>query len=83
MAKKVKRASKAKTVKVFYGTNDFAGTFTGKTVAEVYDGTQGILNLPSSSEMTVLVNGKSAEFDKRVKAGDEVEFIKVSGTKGN
>lgn len=82
MAKKAKKAKKSKIVKVFYGTNDFDGTFGGKTVAEVYDMTAGALNLPVASESTALVNGKSVEFDRVLKAGDEVEFIKVSGTKG-
>ena len=68
-------------VTVRHGVNSISSdTVVGKTVAEVREQVEEVLNVPASSQARV--NGNPAADDDEIADGSTVEFVKVAGEKG-
>lgn len=68
-------------VSVRHGVNTMnLDSIAGKTVGEVRDQVEEVLNIPSSAQ--VRVNGSPANEDTVVSDNSTVEFVKVAGEKG-
>lgn len=67
---------------VHYGVNaiKLSANYSGKTISDITEKVSGVLNLPEVA--VAVLNGKVVENDNtRVKAGDEIEFVKAAGSK--
>jgi molybdopterin converting factor small subunit len=68
-------------VTVRHGVNSTSSdSVAGKTVAEVREQLEEVLNIPESAQ--VRVNGSPAGEDNEIADGSTVEFVKVAGEKG-
>ncbi|MCY3024495.1 MAG: hypothetical protein NTW87_36430 [Planctomycetota bacterium] len=68
-------------VTVRHGVNSTnSDTVAGKTVAEVREQVEEVLNVPDSAQ--VRVNGAPADEEDTITDGSTVEFVKVAGEKG-
>jgi hypothetical protein len=70
----------AETTKVIYGVNELELDLAGKTVRGIWKVLEQVFNIPR--EAVVTVNGSRAEDDYVVRPGDEIEFQKAAGVKG-
>ena len=68
------------TTKVIYGVNELELDLAGKTVREIWKVLEQVFNIPRDAVVTV--NGSRAEDDSVVRPGDEIEFQKAAGVKG-
>jgi hypothetical protein len=69
-------------VSIRHGVNSTSSdSVAGKTVAEVREQVEEILNIPDSAQ--VRVNGSPAEEEDTITDGATVEFVKVAGEKGS
>jgi molybdopterin converting factor small subunit len=68
-------------VTIRHGVNSTSSdSVAGKTVAEVREQLEDVLNIPASAQ--VRVNGNPAGEDNEIADGSTVEFVKVAGEKG-
>jgi len=68
-------------VTIRHGVNSISSdTVAGKTVGEVRDQVEEVLNVPESAQ--VRVNGAPADEEEEIADGATVEFVKVAGEKG-
>jgi len=72
---------KGATVKVTSGVNELNLDVVGDTVADVRESAGQILGL--TSEHRAELNGEEADEDEVLEEGDELEFVKNTGTKGH
>ncbi len=72
--------NKMAEVKVINGVNVLDADVAGKTVAEVRAMSKQALNI--DDEAKAIVNGDEVKSTYVLEAGDELEFVKKSGTKG-
>ena len=70
----------AETTKVIYGVNELELDLAGKTIREIWKALEQVFNIPRDAVVTV--NGSRAEDDSVVHPGDEIEFQKAAGVKG-
>ena len=70
----------AETTKVIYGVNELDLDLAGKTVSEIWKALEQVFNIPRDAVVTV--NGSRADDDYVVHPGDEIEFQKAAGVKG-
>ncbi len=70
----------AETTKVIYGVNELELDLAGKTVREIWKVLEQVFNIPRDAVVTV--NGSRADDDSVVRPGDEIEFQKAAGVKG-
>jgi len=75
-----KRDRLSTTVQVSCGASSGAFPVLGRSVAEVGEFLREVLNVDKLS--TGLVNGKEVAGDYKLKAGDNLEFLKPAGKKG-
>ncbi len=75
-----KRDRLSTTVQVSCGASTGAFPVLGRSVAEVGEFLREVLNVDKLS--TGLVNGKEVAGDYKLKAGDNLEFLKPAGKKG-
>lgn len=68
-------------VTVENGVNHLSAELGDKTVGEIRSMLRQALNIDPRA--AAYVNGNSADADTMVADGDEVEFVKAAGTKGN
>jgi len=66
--------------KVIYGVNELDLDLAGKTVRGIWQALSQVLNIPRDA--AVSVNGERAGDDYVVRPGDEIEFQKQAGVKG-
>ena len=72
--------SDAPATRVVYGVNDLELDLAGRRIAAVYPVLEQVLNIPR--EAAVTVNGGPVDDDYVVLPGDEIEFLKNAGVKG-
>lgn len=65
---------------VLYGVNTLSASLEGRTVSAVRAMLSQALNIPADAQATV--GGQAVAEDYILCDGDEVEFVKASGTKG-
>ena len=70
----------AETTKVIYGVNELELDLAGKTVRGIWKVLEQVFNIPRDAVVTV--NGTQADDDFVVHPGDEIEFQKAAGVKG-
>lgn len=70
----------AETTKVIYGVNELELDLAGKTVRGIWKALEQVFNIPRDAVVTV--NGTRADDDFVVHPGDEIEFQKAAGVKG-
>ena len=70
----------AETTKVIYGVNELELDLAGKTVREIWKVLEQVFNIPRDAVVTV--TGSRADDDSVVRPGDEIEFQKAAGVKG-
>jgi len=70
----------AETTKVVYGVNELDLELAGKTVSEVWKALEQVFNIPRDAVITV--NGSRTDDEYVVRPGDEIEFQKAAGVKG-
>jgi len=75
-----KRDRLSTTIQVSCGASSGAFPVVGRSVAEVGEFLREVLNVDKLS--TGLVNGKEVAGDYKLKAGDNLEFLKPAGKKG-
>lgn len=64
-----------------HGVNSITlDSVAGKTVGEVREQVEEVLNVPDSAQ--VRVNGNPADEEDEIADGSTVEFVKVAGEKG-
>jgi len=69
------------TIKVVCGANtQEMDNLEGKTVAEIKEGLKEVLNIPDGAQ--AIISGDNVENGYTLRAGDVLEFVKPSGTKG-
>ncbi|MBI5138549.1 MAG: thiamine biosynthesis protein ThiS [Candidatus Vogelbacteria bacterium] len=68
------------SVQLISGANAESADVAGKTLAEVRQAYQDVLNIDPRAE--VRLGGKPVGPDYVLQEGDQVEFIKVAGAKG-
>lgn len=68
------------TTRVVYGVNELDLDLAGKSVRGLWQHLSQVLNIPREAQVTV--NGESADDDYVVRPGDEIEFRKAAGVKG-
>ena len=68
------------TTKVIYGVNELDLELAGKPVSEIWKVLEQVFNIPRDAVVTV--NGTRADDDFVVHPGDEIEFQKAAGVKG-
>jgi hypothetical protein len=66
--------------KVINGVNELQAELEGRTVAEVRGMLSQVLNIDAVAKP--IVNGEQVEETYTLTSGDELEFVKASGTKG-
>jgi hypothetical protein len=69
------------TTKVIYGVNELDLELAGKPVSEIWKRLEQVFNIPRDAVVTV--NGTRTDDTYVVAAGDELEFTKAAGVKGN
>lgn len=69
------------TTKVIYGVNELDLELEGKAVSEIWKNLEQVFNIPRDAVVTV--NGTRVNDSHVVLAGDELEFTKAAGVKGN
>ena len=69
------------TTKVIYGVNELDLELAGKPVSEIWKVLEQVFNIPRDAVVTV--NGTRVDDTWVVEAGDELEFTKAAGVKGN
>ena len=74
------RRCKPPPTKVIYGVNELDLDLAGKTVRGIWKVLEQVLNIPRDA--AVSVNGDRADDDYVVHPGDEIEFQKQAGVKG-
>jgi fructosamine-3-kinase len=72
--------SKGMSVEVTSGVNEMSLDLAGKTVSEVRNQLSSVLGIDSS--YTAKVNGSETNDSYTLEDGDELEFVKASGSKG-
>ena len=72
--------SDAPATRVVYGVNDLELNLAGRRIAAVYPVLEQVLNIPREAQVTV--NGGPVDDDYVVRPGDEIEFLKNAGVKG-
>ncbi len=75
-----KRDRLSTTIQVSCGASSGSFPVAGRSVAEVGEFLREVLNVDKLS--TGLVNGKEVAGDYKLKAGDNLEFLKPAGRKG-
>lgn len=65
---------------IINGVNTLQADLTGKTVVEVRGMLTQALNI--DPQATPVVNGTAVDANYKLVDGDELEFVKASGTKG-
>ena len=70
----------AETTKVIYGVNELELDLAGKTVRGIWKVLEQVFNIPRDAVVTV--NGTRADDDFVGHPGDEIEFQKAAGVKG-
>ena len=73
-------ATEAQATRVVYGVNDLELDLAGRRIAAVYPVLEQVLNIPREAKVTV--NGGPVDDDYVVRPGDEIEFLKNAGVKG-
>lgn len=68
------------STRVVYGVNDLELDLAGKSIRTVYKVLEQVLNIPRDA--SVSVNGNRVDDDYVVRPGDEIEFLKTAGVKG-
>ncbi len=68
------------STRVVYGVNDLELDLAGKSIRSVYKVLEQVLNIPRDA--SVSVNGNRVDDDYVVRPGDEIEFLKTAGVKG-
>lgn len=66
--------------RVVYGVNDLELDLAGKSIRGLWQHLSQVLNIPREAQVTV--NGEPANDDYVVRPGDEIEFRKAAGVKG-
>ena len=70
----------AGTAKVVYGVNELELDLAGKSIRGIWKALEQVLNIPRDALVTV--NGARVDDEYVVRAGDEIEFQKAAGVKG-
>ncbi len=70
----------AETTKVIYGVNELELDLAGKTVRGIWKVLEQVFNIPRDAVVTV--NGARTDDEYVVRPGDEIEFQKAAGVKG-
>ena len=65
---------------VVYGVNDIELDLAGRRITMVYTVLEQVLNIPRDASVTV--NGGRVDDEYVVRPGDEIEFLKNAGVKG-
>ena len=73
-------AAEAQATRVVYGVNDLELDLAGRRIAAVYPVLEQVLNIPREAQVTV--NGGPVDDEYVVRPGDEIEFLKNAGVKG-
>lgn len=68
------------SVRVTHGANDEEFQVAGKSVSAVRRSLKGAFNIPDDAQ--ALVKGDVVDENYKLKEGDQLEFVKQSGTKG-
>ncbi len=68
------------TTKVIYGVNELELDLAGKTVRGIWKALEQVFNIPRDAVVTV--NGARTDDEYVVRPGDEIEFTKAAGVKG-
>ena len=68
------------TTKVIYGVNELDLELAGKPVSEIWKVLEQVFNIPRDA--LVSVNGARTDDDYVLRPGDEIEFQKAAGVKG-
>ncbi len=68
------------STRVVHGVNDLELDLAGKSIRTVYKVLEQVLNIPRDA--SVSVNGNRVDDDYVVRPGDEIEFLKTAGVKG-
>jgi len=72
--------SATQKVRVVHGANEQYFDISGKTVGSIRKSLKEVFNIPNDA--TPLVSGKEVNDDFIVEGGNLLEFLKVSGVKG-
>ncbi len=77
-----RQASRPSTgmVKISYGVHHLEVAISGKSVAEVRQALKEPLNIDPRA--MALINGREVRPDYLLKAGDQLEFVRLAGEKG-
>jgi hypothetical protein len=70
----------AQTTRVVYGVNDLELDLAGRSIRTVYTVLVQVLNIPRGAQVSV--NGSRVDDEYVVRPGDEIEFLKTAGVKG-
>ena len=70
----------ASATRVVYGVNDLELDLAGRRITTVYTVLEQVLNI--LREASVTVNGGRVDDEYVVRPGDEIEFLKNAGVKG-
>jgi hypothetical protein len=73
--------SSTDTTKVIYGVNELDLELEGKPISEIWKHLEQVFNIPRDAVVTV--NGTRVDDTYVVGPGDELEFTKAAGVKGN
>jgi hypothetical protein len=68
------------TTRVVYGVNELELDLAGKTVHGIWKALEQVFNIPRDAVITV--NGSRTDDEYVVRPGDEIEFQKAAGVKG-
>jgi sulfur carrier protein ThiS len=67
-------------VKIIYGVHNLEAAIAGKSVSEVRQALKEPLNIDPRA--LALVNGRDVAASHILKAGDQLEFVRLAGEKG-
>lgn len=70
----------SRTTRVVYGVNELELDLAGKSVRGLWQHLNQVLNIPREAQVTV--NGDAVDDEYVVRPGDEIEFRKAAGVKG-
>ncbi len=73
--------ARAGQVKVSYGVHSLEAAIAGKSVGEVRQALREPLNIDPRA--LALVNGREVAASYLLKAGDQLEFVRLAGEKGS
>lgn len=68
------------TTRVIYGVNELELDLAGKSVRGLWQHLSQVLNIPREAQVSV--NGEPVDDEYVVAPGDEIEFRKAAGVKG-